>query len=321
MSTSARRKNSSNASVTFSIGRTGAELELYPARLMPQPTISLVVLSWNKLELTRRCVESLRRNTDVPYELIVVDNDSSDGSAAFAREAADIGVNNDQNLGFAAGMNSGLARASGDYVAFVNNDTTFPPNWASSLLEVFQDQPQAGIVLPAVTRAGNPVTVRSAPGSGWTKLVPFAEFPSGVVEVLSRKLMKGLGGWNEAYERASAEDLDLAFTVWAHGYEIFLDERVLVEHESQASVRQIANRAQLYRKNLSQFLESWENPANHDRLVASIESEDFERNLMRAQTAIIWIRRLLIARDDAAGLRKTLSEGTPSRHRWLRSKS
>lgn len=294
---------------------------------MGSADLSVIVLAWNNLDLTRQCVQSLRANTDVDYELIVVDNGSSDGTAEFAEKSADIAVVNAENLGFAKGMNEGLARAGGASVAFVNNDTLFPELWASRLVETLTSNPMAGIVLPAVTKAGNPVSVRNAPGDSVVRLVPFAEFPSGVVYVMPRPLIESLGGWNTRYPIASAEDLDLAFTVWAHGYDILVDERVLVEHEAQASVRQIEDRKALYRRNLELFLDAWSDPADNSPRVADVDSEEFGRNLERAQTAVIWIERMLDARDEANALREELarlrsgSSASEGRRAWFRSRS
>jgi GT2 family glycosyltransferase len=288
------------------------------------PDLSLIVLSWENLALTTACVDSLRRNTDVDYELIVVDNGSTDGSREFARDVADFAVTNADNLGFAAGMNSGLRVASGRYVAFINNDTRFPSAWASQVLETFEIHEDVGIVAPAVTAAGNPVTVRDAPGRDRIALTPFGELPSGVVYVMPTELINGLGGWNEDYQTASAEDLDLAFTVWAHGYSIVLDERVLIEHESQASVRKLPDPKALYRENLEQFLDRWEStPLGSTPLVGSIDPETFKANQERALTAVIWIRRMLEARDEARELAARLESGSKPKKRryWLITRS
>ncbi len=177
---------------------------------------------------------------------------------------------------------------------------------------------------PAVTKAGNPVSVRDTPGNSIIRLVPFAEFPSGVVYVLKREIIQSLGGWNESYQQASAEDLDLAFTVWAHGLDVLIDERVLVHHKSQTSVRQLEDRKGLYRRNLEQFLDTWEEPAHHRRLLDTIDDETFEHNLERGQTAVIWIRRMLEARDATSDLKEELralsADPKPARL-WLRSRS
>lgn len=288
------------------------------------PLLSLIVLSWDNLALTTACVDSLRRNTDVDHELIVVDNGSTDGSREFAREVSDTAVTNDENLGFAAGMNSGLRVAAGRHVAFINNDTTFPPTWASQVLEIFESHTDVGIVVPAVTAAGNPVTVRETPGHDRIVLTPFAELPSGVVYVMPTELIRGLGGWNEAYRTASAEDLDLAFTVWAHGYSIVVDERVLIQHEAQSSVRRLPDRKALYRENLEQFLDRWESiPLGSTPLVGPIDPETFKANQERARTAVIWIRRMLDARDEARESAERLESGAKPKKRryWLISRS
>lgn len=263
------------------------------------PFISLVVLAWNNVDLTERCVTSLRRNTDVDYELIIVDNGSTDGGADLAIQSADVAVVNESNLGFAAGMNAGLVRATGSHVAFINNDTRFPPDWAAPLLETFSQHPSAGIVLPAVTAAGNPVGVRAVPGNDRVTLTPFGEFPSGVVYLAPTKLIRRLGGWNEQYRQASAEDLDLVFTVWAHGLDVILDERVLVEHDSQASVRNLPDRKLLYQTNLAQFLNRWENMPLGDTPRIDIDPARFLANQLAAKAAVLWIRRMLEAREEA----------------------
>lgn len=285
---------------------------------MKTPNLSVVVLAWNKLELTRRCVDSIRSGTHGEYELILVDNGSTDGGAEYATEAADKAVINPENLGFAAGNNSGLVVATGTYVAFINNDTVLPPRWDVSLTGILDTEPQAGMVLPAVTAAGNPVTVRTEPGETVEALLPFGEFPSGVVVVLRRSQIEALGGWNEGYERASGEDLDLAFTVWAHGLDVVLDSRVLVEHASQASMKDVPALTELYRKNLERFLDRWDTGPDGP-LLDTIGHEDYLRNLERARTAVAWIRRLLMARDEAATLRREVDKAASGS--WFRSRS
>ena len=270
------------------------------------------------MELTRRCVDSIRSGTHGEYELILVDNGSTDGGAEYATEAADKAVINPENLGFAAGNNSGLVVATGKYVAFINNDTILPPGWDVSLTGILDTEPQAGMVLPAVTAAGNPVTVRTEPGETVEALLPFGEFPSGVVVVLRRSQIEAFGGWNEEYERASAEDLDLAFTVWAHGLDVVLDTRVLVEHASQATMKDVPGLTALYRKNLERFLDRWDRGPDGP-LLDTIGRKDYVRNLERARTAVAWIRRMLVARDEAGTLRREVDKASSGS--WFRSKS
>lgn len=264
----------------------------------------MVVLTWDGLEESRRCVISVRENTDVPYELVIVDNGSQLEAAGFARQAADRAILNPTNRGFAPGMNQGLAVATGEFIAFCNNDTQLPTGWASTLLENFESRPEAGIVIPAVTAAGNPRTVRAAPGTEVEVLLPFGEFPSGVIYVMRREVAQKIGGWNEQYPVASAEDLDLCFTVWANDLSVVFDQRVLVQHTSQATVSvKLNDHRELYRSNLRLFLDRWGSSAPDVPRLERCDPDRFAANLARAATAIQWIRRLLDTRDELQGAR------------------
>ncbi len=100
------------------------------------PRLSVIVVVHDQLAMNALFLESLRATTDGPHELIVVDNASRDGSGElFARAGARVLVN-DRPHGYAACHNRGLAVASGDVVAFLNNDLILSPHWDGRLLEV-----------------------------------------------------------------------------------------------------------------------------------------------------------------------------------------
>ena len=279
--------------------------------------LSIVVLAWDQLPYTMACVESLRAHTDVSYELILVDNGSEPDAAEYAEGAADTVILNPENLGFAPGMNQGLACAKGTFVAFVNNDTVFPEAWATKILETL-GRPGVGIVAPAVTAAGNPATVRSEPRDIVTVLDPFAELPSGVVYVMRTDLARSIGGWNEEYHVASAEDLDLAFTVWTNDLSIIVDERVLVEHVSRGTVRaKLPNREAIYRANLEQFLDKWSGSDNITR-IDDCSREAHTRNRQAGRAAAVWLRRLIAERDVSRSLREA-TPVLPTKKRRFRS--
>lgn len=223
---------------------------------MLHPVLSVVMLTWNKVELTRRCVDSIRNHTHVPYELIIVDNGSLPPARDFARDAADIAVLNPDNRGFAAGMNAGLARARGEFVAFVNNDTVLPAEWDVRLIEHLR-RPTTGVVTPAVTAAGNRLSVRTHPGTGVVTLPPFRAVPSGVVYLMRASVARGLGGWDERYRPAGAEDADLCFKVWVNGLDVVLDERVLVDHVSKGSATQLTDQEATWAVNRQRLLRKW----------------------------------------------------------------
>jgi GT2 family glycosyltransferase len=93
--------------------------------------VSVIIVNWNTQELLEKCLRSIyAQNMDISYEVIVVDNASSDGSAAMVKERfADVVlIANQRNCGFAAANNQGLAVAKGVYVLLLNSDTVILNN-------------------------------------------------------------------------------------------------------------------------------------------------------------------------------------------------
>ena len=275
-------------------------LELAPNRreTSEHPQLSVIVAQWDQRHHTQRCVESIRRNTDVPYELVLVDNGSGADAAAYASQAADVPVLNETNLGFAGGMNAGLQRARGRWVAFVNNDTRLPPRWASPLIESLEADGRRALAVPAVTVAGNQHTVRQEPGTTVEHLPRFESPPSAVLYLLDRHLVESLGAWGEEFPVASAEDIDLCFKLWVNDRDIVFDSRVLVEHVGKGTAgpklgdyetRWAANRRVLFDK--------WTAPDPDVPRLPDCPEDDFQRNLDVARSVAGWMQRYFTARD------------------------
>lgn len=265
------------------------------------PLLSIVVLNWNNLKLTQRCVQSIRQYTAVPYELVLVDNGSEEGgSASYMSQAADTAILNETNIGFSAAFNQGLERARGEYIAFLNNDTVLPEGWATTLVQTLVDYPNAGIVFPAVTAASNSVTVRQVPGEGVTVLPQFLEPPSGVALVMRTHEARELEGWDERYEVASGEDTDLCFKVWVNDLTTLLDERVLVEHVNKASSGRLPDRRARWATNRRRFLEKW---AGMDAGVPRLERcppDRFAVNRVHARGVAFWMQRYFALAESYA---------------------
>jgi GT2 family glycosyltransferase len=263
------------------------------------PALSVVVLAWDNLRYTQLFAESVRRYTAVPYELIIVDNGSKWPAASYAESAADQAVLNPENLGFARGMNQGLAVAQGRYVAFCNNDTRMPEGWAERLLETAEQYPNAGIIVPAVTEARNKATVRHEAGDTVETLPPFSAPPAAVVYLMRADLVRSLDGWGEEYEIASGEDVDLCFKVWVNDLDIVCDSRVLVDHVGKATAWRLKNWRRLWARNRERFLAKWKGDGEVPRL-DSCDVERFERNRATARAVAQWMERYFKTRDRPA---------------------
>jgi len=115
-----------------------------------RPDVSIVMPVFNKLELTQVCIASLHAvAVHQTFEIIVVDNGSSDGTAEWLVEQELHGllrrINNPENLGFAQGCNLGAAASEGRYILFLNNDMEVLPGWLEPMVTCLDQDPQVGI--------------------------------------------------------------------------------------------------------------------------------------------------------------------------------
>jgi glycosyltransferase involved in cell wall biosynthesis len=102
--------------------------------------LSIISAVHNQLGMNQLFAESLRQQTHHPYELIVVDNHSTDGSLAFWQQEADVCVALDRNHAYPYSQNRGIEHASHDYLAFLNNDLLLSSGWDAHALRLMETQ-------------------------------------------------------------------------------------------------------------------------------------------------------------------------------------
>ena len=100
--------------------------------------ISIIVAVHNQIEFNRLFLHYLECNSHYPYELIIVDNHSTDGSAELFEEHGAIVIRNPDNHCYPDSQNMGMERASFDYFAFLNNDIVVAPDWDLQALEAMR---------------------------------------------------------------------------------------------------------------------------------------------------------------------------------------
>lgn len=242
------------------------------------PRVSVVVLCFNNLAFTRACLDSLDRLTGYPdWELVVVDNASTDDTADFLREWASERdqvklVLNEDNLGFAGGNNSGLAAASGDFLVMLNNDTYVTKGWLLSLIRHLRDNPSLGLVGPVTNNIGNEAKVdlayddmeqmqeaaRHYTSHRFRQLlrVPTVAF---FCVAMSREVYEKVGGLDEAFGVGFFEDDDYCRRVKLAGFDIAIAEDVFVHHHLSASFDALgaARKQELFEKNKAIYEAKW----------------------------------------------------------------
>lgn len=189
--------------------------------------LSIITLTYNKLEYTKAFIESLYKYTK-DFELIIVDNGSTDGTVEYLKTLTNIKtIFNQENLGFSKGNNQGLEIATGEYIGFLNNDILLSPNWFEEIEKVFQDT-NAGFVSPRqinpyYDKANKRNYLKYFSKQNYTK--PYAkDFDECVFScvITKRSVIDSLGNFDENYSPAFFEDNDLKFRAINSGYDVLV---------------------------------------------------------------------------------------------------
>lgn len=212
---------------------------------------SILVLCCNQIEYSRQCLDSVRRQTRPPYELIIVNNGSTDGTAAlldgvrqWTGPARVEVITNEKNVGYPAGCNQALARARGRYVVFLNNDTVVTAGWLDRLIACsLYDWPQVGMV-GAVTNYSRPPQQIAVDYADLGGLEGFAarrrrafsgqalavERLTGFCLLARREVLEQIGGYDEQFGLGFFDDDDLSVRALKAGFRLLVALDVFVHH-------------------------------------------------------------------------------------------
>src|SRR3989338_1273988 len=197
----------------------------------------LVLLTWNHLEVTEKCLLSLFEHTDLLSRLVIVDNGSGQpGAKEYLQSVRPAGniqevifIRNEEDFGFSKGMNTGLrfclAHQPASYLCLVSNDVIVTENWLLELARVAELKPNIGLVNPNSTNFGlyppsverineyGIKTTRSLKGK-WQELA----WCVGFCFLVKKEVVDKIGLFDESFGMAYYEDADLSKRAQATGY-------------------------------------------------------------------------------------------------------
>ena len=270
-----------------------------PARAAP-PGISVVVPSRNGRELLATCLPTVSaQRFPLPIEIIVVDNGSNDGTAAWlaAEYPAVRAVVSTAPLSFARAVNRGIAAARYSHVCLLNNDMVAESGFFTALRQAFDAVPDlfcatAQILFPPGVRreeTGKAVMAQSSPDDFPVRCdVPlpgedltWVLYGSGGCSLYDAAKLRALGGADEAYEPAYVEDLDLGWRAWQQGWPTVYVAGAVVEHRHRATTSRYYTQAELDRVLEVNYLKFLVRAVDSQRLFLRLWNESLDR-LQRA---------------------------------------
>ncbi len=227
-----------------------------------QPRVSVIVLNFNGEKIIARCLDHLLAQSYPDFEILVVDNNSTDSSLAIAESYLGCGklsiLRASRNLGVAGGRNLGLKYVQGEIVAFIDNDGYADRYWLAEAIRMLDSDSRFGAVAPLVFFYRNKTILNGAGGSvnfqGYGRDLCFGTpyefarfrervlYPMGCGMVVRREILDRFGAFDPKAVYYY-DDTELGVRVWRAGFQVALAPSSWVDHDFRATARFFPDRA------------------------------------------------------------------------------
>jgi len=228
-------------------------------------SVAVIIVTWNRRELLRACLTSLAKQTIPGFEVILVDNGSTDESAAMAAAEFSGGagfrlriIRNEENRGFCAANNQGIQASDSEYVALLNNDAEADPGWLEALLDAFSHGASIGMAASKILVWEDPARIDKAGhliyldgqnrGRGSGELdqgqydsIEETLWPDGCAAMYRRTMLKEIGGFDEDLF-AYADDAELGLRARIAGWLCLYVPEAQVRHHRGATLGVLSSR-------------------------------------------------------------------------------
>lgn len=206
------------------------------------PQVTILIPTFNRLELTKQCIENIRLHTQSSYEILAVDNGSTDGTVRWLEHNSINYIENKQNMGFGYACNQGIMSSYSDYVVILHNDVLVTSRWLESLINHMEKDPSLGIIGPC-TNLGAPSQripvdyemVYQLESFAWrqyqenkSKIEP-VEYLGGFCLLIPRWVINNIGLFDTRL-RGGYESWDLCLRSRLAGYKVAVARDVFVHH-------------------------------------------------------------------------------------------
>ncbi|WP_236342620.1 glycosyltransferase family 2 protein [Paenibacillus plantiphilus] len=237
---------------------------------------SIIIPSFNQVDYLKQCIDSINDHTDLPYEIIVVDNASEDGTDKYLqRLGGQIRYRIlERNRGFAGAVNIGMMMAKGNTILLLNNDTVVTDRWLNNMLDCINSDPTIGMVGPVTNYISGDQRIE-VPYRNVAEMQGFAQAYNvqdrakwqrtdrltGFCLLFRRDLWERTGYLDEGYAVGNYEDDDYNIRVRLQGYSLVITRDTFIHHYGSVSMKALGERfMEVNDQNLQFYVEKWGNP-------------------------------------------------------------
>ena len=283
-----------------------------------KPIVSIVIPTYNQLQFTKECIESLYAYTKIPFELIIIINNKNDGTVELLNEFSKLNNNikmilNNENMGFPISINQGIKESIGEYVLILNNDVVVTEYWLETLLDIANNNKSIGIVGPISNEVSGLQKDKDANYKTIDEMHGYAamvreknknrimKFPrvAFLCTLLKREVIDKIGGLDERFTPGNFEDDDFCLRAQLTGYKTVIAQDVFIHHYGSKSFKADGEKNYVERLNTNReiFINKWgadpediwikQKSFNHNRsLFISINNDEFVKRFERAAKMI-----------------------------------
>lgn len=265
------------------------------------PKVFIVILNYNRKECLKKCLASVYKIGYPNFEVVLVDNNSTDGSLEMAMTGYSrfIFVKNEENLGYAAGNNKGIRYAlerMADYVLLLNNDVEVRENFLDCLIEEAENNPRVGILSPLVFDGYSGKVWFSGGKIDWLRMKTVHEteiksdnnfesdFISGCAMLVKKEVFKRAGLLDEDFF-LYWEDADFSFRAKQAGFKLKVAISSWVDHYERKKSRSntktywlVLSGLVFFKKNSGTYMKYWIAVYTYLRRFKNLIDVEFRRN-------------------------------------------
>ena len=233
----------------------------------------IVIPVFNRLEMTKDCLESIKEKTTSPYRFIIIDNGSAPETRSYLESfiktnSSSVLIRNTENLGWVKAVNQGLKIATAPYVCLLNNDTIARTRgWLSEMIKICEKSADIGIVNPYFE-------IKKLKKDVYDADFIEMDFARGHCMLIKRAVIEKIGFFDEAYGMGYRDDHDYSVRALRAGFRSVMLPRIIVEHllnSTFLSVFNSNNVSEMQRINKALFESKW---GRQLRIVAIVTQKD-----------------------------------------------